>query len=262
MTTFMMVVLGLIQGLTEFLPVSSSGHFVITTAVLHWPDIPAGLEIALHVGTLLAVIVYFWSDWVDLVRGKLNGLKWSLFWATVVTAGIAYFTGPLRLNLDHRPILTAYMLLIFGVLLWLVDWRARQLPKRSLGTTAECKAPSFGQSVYLGLAQVVALIPGVSRSGIVITAARGLRMNKEEAARYAFLLSAPAIALTPIAQLLNRTGGESFVINGPVIIGAVVAFISGMIAISFLLGLVRKMSYGWFALYRVVLALFIIYLLK
>jgi len=262
MTTSMMIVLGLVQGLTEFLPISSSGHFVITTAALHWPDIPAGLEIALHLGTLLAVVVYFWADWVAIIKGQQKGLMWSLFWATLVTGALAYISGPYRTSIDHRPILTAYMLMIFGMVLWLVDWRARQLPPRSLGATVNCKAPTFWQSVYLGLAQVMALIPGVSRSGIVITAARSLRMNKEEAARYAFLLSAPAIALTPVALLLNRTGGEPFVINGAVIVGAMAAFLSGLLAISFLLSLVKRVSFGWFALYRILLAVVILIIIK
>lgn len=262
LTTFMLAVLGLIQGAAEFLPVSSSGHLVIATNLLGWPNAPVGVEIALHLGTLLAVVVYFWSDWLDLLRGRRVGLIWSLLVATGVTAGLAYLSGPYRNAFDHNAILTAYMLIIFGVLMWVVDWRARQLPKRLLGTGATDKPPTFWQSVLLGLMQTIALIPGVSRSGILITTGRGLRMDKEEAARYAFLLSAPTIALTPLAILMDRTGGEAVVINGPVIIGALVAFVSGWLAISFLLSLVKRVSLGWFSLYRVLLAIFILISLR
>jgi len=250
------IVLGIIQGITEFLPVSSSGHLILGADFLAVEQAGLGFEIALHLGTLLAVLVYFWRDLLDILTGRRQNLLISLAVATSVTGIIGYLAAPYRAQLD-TPQIVVWNLLIFGILLWLVDVWAGNYPAKTLGTGLNSKAPSVIASVYLGLAQAIALVPGVSRSGAVITAARSLNMNKVEAARYAFLLSAPIVALTPLTFILNRTEAE-LIINATFWWGLGVSAIVGLLAIQFLLMVIKKISYGWFALYRALVAFLIL----
>ncbi len=256
MDTWQAVILGFVQGVTEFLPVSSSGHLILVAYWLQAASAGLGFEIALHLGTLLAVLLYFWRDFLDILTGRRKGLLISLAVATLVTGIIGYFVAPMRESLDSSSVVV-WNLVIFGAILWLVDMWAANLPAKTLGTGQNAKAPSIWASIYLGIAQAIALVPGVSRSGIVITAARSLNMNKVEAARFAFLLSAPIIALTPMTFLLNRTEA-TLVIDSTFWIGLIVSAVVGMAAIAILLSLIKRISYGWFALYRAVLAIIIL----
>lgn len=257
MLVFEAAVLGVVQGLTEFLPISSSGHLVLVSKWLGWEDLGVAFAIAVHLGTLLAVIIYFWRDWVEILSGKRKGLLWSLLTATLVTAVIGLLVSPYRDGLNITSLI-AIMLLIFGILLWVVDVRAGQRPARAVNQQAvhgkaPGHAPNLTQSLWLGLVQAIALVPGVSRSGIVITAARGLKLNREQAARYAFLLSAPIIALTPLALIFDLTD-SSMALDTVFWTGFLTSALAGWLAIALFLALIKRISFGWFALYRTVIA--------
>lgn len=247
MTIVQAAILGIVQGVTEFLPVSSSGHIILLPALFGWGESSTLFQIALHLGTLLAVVVYFWDDWRRIVTGKDRPMLKSLVIATVVTAVLAALVVTSRIVAEN-PTVIVITLVVFGLLLWWVD-------KRS--ATDAGAVPSPKQSVLLGVMQAVALVPGVSRSGILITTARGMRMSRADAARYAFLLSAPIIALTPLALLLD-VGPNAGMLDGAAIVGLLSAALFGWLAIRFLLNLVQRVSYGWFALYRILLAVVII----
>lgn len=243
------IVLGIIQGLTEFLPVSSSGHLIIASDFLGWPEPSTYFSIAVHLGTLLAVIIYFARDWIRIIT-KERAMLWSILLATFVTGIIGLFFAKGREDIIS-PNLTAWMLIIFGILLWIVDLRSKVKSR---------KVPSTGQSILLGIAQAIALVPGVSRSGIVITTARGIKMSRVEAARYAFLLSAPIIALSPLISLTNLVPGEA--VGWGDLAGFITSFLFGWLAIAWLMQLIKKVSFGWFAGYRIILAVLILFLLN
>jgi len=252
MTIIQAAIMGMVQGLTEFLPVSSSGHIILLPTLFGWGEPSTLFQIALHLGTLLAVAVYFWDDWRRILGGKDRPMFKSLAVATVVTAILAALVTKSRIVAEN-PVVIVVTLVVFGLLLWWVD-------KRS--ATDAGAVPSTKQSLLLGVMQAVALVPGVSRSGILITTARGMRMKRADAARYAFLLSAPIIALTPLALLLDR-GPNAGMLDVAAVVGLVTAAVSGWLAIRLLLDLVQRVSYGWFAVYRILLAgVIIIYVIS
>ncbi len=240
------IILGIVQGLTEFLPVSSSGHIIIVSELWHWGEPSTAFQIALHLGTLLAVVVFFWAEWKRILSGKDKPMLRSLAIATIITAVIAALVTNSRF-LAENPITIVVTLTVFGLLLWWVD---------SVSANDADPVPSTKQSAVLGVMQAVALVPGVSRSGILITAARGMRMDRAAAARYAFLLSAPIIAMTPLALLLDL-GPNAGSFDVAAWVGLLVAAVSGWLAIRWLMDLVKRASYGWFAAYRILLAIVI-----
>lgn len=247
MTIFHAALLGVIQGITEFLPVSSSGHIIILSKLWDWGEPSTLFQISLHLGTLLAVIIFFWEEWKRIFTGQDKPMLRSLVIATVVTGVLSAIVTKSRIVAEN-PTVIVVTLVVFGVLLWWVD--------RVAATDAPA-VPSNTQSVVLGVMQAIALVPGVSRSGILITTARGMRLSREKAARYAFLLSGPIIALTPLALLLD-TGPNAGTLDAAALVGLVFAAGFGWLAIRWMLDLVKRVSYGWFAAYRILLAVVII----
>lgn len=257
MTTFQALVLGLVQGLSEFLPISSSAHLTFIPWLLHWQDPGLAFDVALHFGTLLAVLWYFRAEWVSLIlaatnvakhrRVETDGEKRVVFLviATIpgAIAGLAlekYAESTFR---DVR--LIAILLMIMGILLWLVDHRARQ--DRPLG------AMEWKDALMIGLAQMFAIVPGVSRSGSTITAGRALRLTRESAAIFSFLMSMPIIAAAAILKIPHvlRTEG----LSAPLLVGVAASAISGWLAIAVLMRFVLRHSYGLFAVYRLMAGL-------
>jgi undecaprenyl-diphosphatase len=243
------LVVGFVQGATEFLPVSSTAHLILVSQWFGWNSFPLNLEMAAHLGTLLAVLLYFGRDWIDILTGRRIKLFWSLVLATGVTGALALWFQPYFESIQN-PLLIALTLAIFGLLLWGVD-------ASSAATKDDHDVPSWRQSLMLGLVQALALVPGVSRSGILITSGRYLKYSREQAARYAFLLSAPIIALSPIGSLMkdglvglhfDSLAWGVFVFSG----------LFGWLAIAWLMKLLKKTDYRWFAIYRLVLAAIII----
>lgn len=255
MTVFQAVVLGIIQGLTEFLPISSSAHLNIMPWLFNWEQIPESFDIALHFGTLLAICIYFFKDWIDLIIGgykkafkKEDSTSGRIFWYIVIAT---IPTGILSLVLDAfsekflpgmAPIAVA--LIVMGILLYVID--------KKQPAEVGYDDINFKQGFLVGLSQAIAAaFPGVSRSGITMTVSRLFKIDRESAARYSFLLSAPVILAAVVLKL-----GE-FVIDLPFIIGVLSSFISGLLVIKFLMGYLKKGSFKIFAVYRVILGLII-----
>jgi undecaprenyl-diphosphatase len=254
------LLLGIVQGLTEFLPISSSGHLIIVpwlqdyTFLIDHPHFNKTFDVALHAGTLVAAIAYFRREVVALVRGLIAAARQRSIETPVQRLSVAIAVGTIPAIIagglfsgfieDHlgEPWMIAIQLIVFGaVLLW-----ADNLPQsRSLRDST----PRDGW--YIGLAQVLALAPGTSRSGITITAARYLGLDRDSAARFSFLLLIPVVAGATLDKAASAIhDGLPSGVAGPMIVGTIAAAISGYLAIAFLLRLVRTTSYRPFVYYR------------
>jgi undecaprenyl-diphosphatase len=262
LTTFQAIVLGLIQGLTEFLPVSSSAHLALAPYFFGWKDPGLAFDVALHFGTLVAVLWYFRKEWAALITSAVRIIgrrrietpeeKRVIF---LIIATIPGAIGGLLLEKKaetafRAPILTACALIVMGIILWLVDKVSAQ--DRALDRM------KWTDALLIGLAQVVALIPGVSRSGSTISMGRGLRFDRQSAAVFSFLMSMPIIAA---AVVLKGPEAAASGITAPLIAGVIAAAVSSWLAISILLRYVSRHSYGIFALYRVILGVVVIVVL-
>lgn len=251
------LVLGLIQGLSEFLPISSSAHLAIAPWLLGWEDPGLAFDVALHFGTLLAVLWYFRKEWVALIRaavellsrGKPRGEEHRRVLFLIIgtipgaIAGLALEKQAETAFRDPR--LIGITLAIMGVILWWVDRAARQdRPLEVMG---------WRDALLIGLAQMFAIIPGVSRSGSTITAGRALRLTREGAAVFSFLLSMPIIAAAAVLKVPHVLRTEGF--DAALIVGVLASAISGWLAIAGLLRFVIRRSYGAFAIYRVILGI-------
>ena len=243
--------LALIQSLTEFLPISSSGHLLLVSlSGLSHQGI--GVDVALHVGTLLAVVLYFWRDILDMMSLKNLRLMMQLIVATipVIVAGLVihYF----NLSLMRSAIMVGICSIFFGWLLWHVDDK--------YPCHRKIDQMGYKDAFLIGMAQVLALVPGTSRSGITMTCARWCGFKREESARFAMLLSIPTIALAGIYTAWQALQGH---IELPpmtdlgVAVGAAALF--GLVAIAFLMKWVQKASFFVFALYRIILGIVIIW---
>jgi undecaprenyl-diphosphatase len=254
------LVLGLIQGLAEFLPISSSAHLALAPYLFHWKDPGLAFDVALHVGTLVAVLWYFRAQWISLiaagVRLILNRRASSEEERRVVYLIIATIPGAIAgLALEsyaesafRDPRLIAVVLIVMGLVLWVVDKNAAQ--DRPLETMR------WTDALMIGLAQMFAILPGVSRSGSTITAGRGLRFTREGAAVFSFLMSMPIIAAASILKVPHVLKSEG--LSAPLLVGVLASAISGWLAIAVLLRFVVRRSYGVFAAYRVVLGLIVL----
>jgi undecaprenyl-diphosphatase len=259
MTVFQALVLGIIQGLTEFLPVSSSAHLALAPFVLGWADPGLAFDVALHLGTLVAVLWFFRDEWVRLLGSAWQIVRTRridtpeqrrvlyLIIATIPAAIVGKLLGDYADTTLRSPRLIATTLIVLGVVLWFVDRIASQA--RSLDSMR------WPQALAVGVAQVFALVPGVSRSGSTITAGRALGFSRESAAVFSFLMSMPitaAAAILKVPEALQQPGPKL-----PLVVGVLASGVSGWLAISVLLRYVSRHSYGVFAVYRVLLGLLI-----
>ena len=255
------VVLGVVQGLTEFLPISSSGHLILVpwlqdyTFLRDHPEFNKTFDVALHAGTLVAVVWYFRSElraiiagFVRTVRNRSIGVgEERLAWVIVVATIPAVIVGGLGEDwIDDNlgePWMIAVLLIVFGLVLWHADHFPQE---KSLGQVR------LRYGAYIGLAQVLSLAPGVSRSGITISAGRYLRLDRDTAARVSFLLLTPVTAGAVVFKGYEVvTEGLPDGVVGPMIVGTIASAISGYLAIAGLLALVRRHSYDPFVVYRV-----------
>jgi undecaprenyl-diphosphatase len=257
MTPFQAFVLGLLQGLAEFLPISSSAHLTLAPWLLGWEDPGLSFDVALHFGTLVAVLWYFRAEWARLGRAGITVLRqggrmlapdqweFGLLVVATIPGGLAGLALERKADEAFRsPALIASALIAMGVILWAADrWAATRRTIASL---------TWRDAIAIGIAQAFALVPGVSRSGATITAGRALGLNRESAAVFSFLMSMPIIAAAALLKLPHvvREG-----ITLPLVIGVVTAAISGWAAIAIILRYVKSHSYGVFAIYRVVVGL-------
>ncbi len=259
------LILGLVQGLTELLPISSSGHLILVPWAAEWTYLEQNdrfnqtFDVALHLGTLVAVGAYFWSDFVRLLRALLGSvarrriessderIAWFVVVATI-PAGIAGLAGE-DLIADHlgEP-WQILILLAAGALLLL--WADRTPQTRAMGDLG------LRHAVIMGLAQALALAPGVSRSGITITAGRFMKLDRDSAARFSFYLLLPtvlgAVLLKGVQDVLLGELPDGW--TGPFLVGTLAALGSGLLAIEWLLGYVRRHTYGVFVAYRLIVA--------
>jgi undecaprenyl-diphosphatase len=273
------IILGIVQGLAEFVPISSSAHLVIVPWLFRWTD-PAlnslVFDVALHLGTLLAVIWFFWADWVCLVRAGFAALfQWKIgvdadrkmavmLVVGCIPGGIAGVLGESKINAAyHQPggisfsamLVMAVLIAALGLALYLADIWARHA--RALGTL------SWRDAIVIGVAQAAAILPGVSRSGSTITAGLAMGLKREAAARFSFLLSAPIILGAGLKSMLDVLGGlkngglsSADLILFP--IGFVFAAISGYVCIRFLLHYLQNHSTKIFVYYRWALAVLVL----
>jgi undecaprenyl-diphosphatase len=249
-------ILGIVQGLTEFLPISSSGHLILIPWLLNWADPGLTFDIALHVGTLIAVVLYFWRDWLTLIRKGLldyRSTEGKLFWylvvATIPGALCGYLLEKKAETIFRSPALIATMLIIFGLVLYFADRKGKQ--------NIDVNGITLKTSLFIGLAQMLAIIPGVSRSGITMTTGLLLGLTRSSAARFSFLLSTPIIFGAALVKMPRIIANPSMVdIN--FIIGVVASFITGIATIGFLLRYVQTKSFQPFVWYRILLGLVVI----
>jgi undecaprenyl-diphosphatase len=254
------LLLGVVQGLTEFLPISSSGHLIVVpwlqdyTFLLDHPEFNKTFDVALHAGTLIAAIAFFRREVVQLLRGFFQALRQRSIETADQRLSVAIAVGTIPAVIagglfsdfidNHlgEPWMIAIQLILFGTLLGYAD---RMPQRRSLEGTR------LKDGWYIGLAQVLALAPGTSRSGITITAARWLGLDRDAAARFSFLLLIPIVAGATVFKGISAVkDGLPDGVAGPMVVGTIAAAVSGYFAISFLLRLVRTSSYRPFVIYR------------
>lgn len=257
MTIEQIIVLAIVQGITEFLPISSSGHLILIPAFTGWQDQGVATDVMVHVGSLFAVIAYFWRDCLklaggafDLVRLRMNDNSRMVLYiglATIPAIAFGLFLKMSGLGDSLRSVeVIAWNAVIFGVLLYAADVIGPQLKRM--------EDMKLAPALIIGLAQALALVPGTSRSGITMTAARLLGFERPEAARFSFLLGIPAIAGAGVfVGLEYAESGQS--IPPEAIWAAVLTFFSALAAIALLMAMVRRMSFFIFLVYRLALAL-------
>jgi len=258
-TTARAIALGILQGLGEFLPISSSGHLIVVPWLMGWPDSGLAFDVALHLGTLAAVAFAFWHDWVRMIGSGLRGLLagkpladpdarllWYVALATVPGALAGKLLEQRAENAFRSPGLVALMMALMGVVLWLADRRA------GIGSDAP-DTVTLREALLIGLAQALAIVPGTSRSGATISMALFLGQRRPSAARFSFLLALPitlGAALVKVPHLLHEAADP-----GPVVAGMLAAAASGLLAIRVLLAYVRERDYRPFVFYRFAFAL-------
>ena len=249
------IVLALIQGVTEFLPISSSGHLILVPALTGWPDQGVLTDMVTNVGSLLAVIIYFWRDVVSMFRGLFDAAQRRTTYNSNLLLNVAIGTIPIILvgivmkltHLDDHirsATLVAVNAIVFGILLYIAD--AFGLLRNTV------RDLNWKSALMIGGAQALSLSPGTSRSGITMTAGRALGMVRPEAARFSFLLSIPANAAASIL-IIGDALKSGVTLSGPVILTGVLTFFIALGTISFLMRLLRSMSFLPFVIYRVIL---------
>lgn len=266
MNIFTALIFGLIQGFGEMLPISSSAHLVLFPYLFGITDPGLAFDVALHLGTLAAILGYFWRDWVDMatslvklarerkVTSQSQKLAGLLLVASVPGAIFGIFLGDLAEKAFRNPLLVAVMLIFAGFILYFAD--------HSDHGERKVKDLKLKDAIVIGLAQAVAIIPGVSRSGATITAGLFSGVTREDAARFSFLMSAPIIAGAALVKVpkLSMTLASSL----PFWVAIVASVVSSLLAIRILLTLVRKQHFDIFVWYRFALAavVIVVYLMK
>lgn len=266
---FQALILGIVQGLTELLPISSSAHLNLFPWIFGWNEISPSFDVALHIGTLFAIVLFFFKDWVNLIKGGYNQVikkkkstDGKIFWYIVIST---IPTGILCLVLDKlseklieklattfnvqekliEMFMIAIALIVMGIILYVVDKKSK--------SEVEYKDITFKQSLWIAMSQALAAaFPGVSRSGITMTVGRRMGLKRESVAKYSFLLSTPVVAAAALVDLKDFVFGPAF------FVGVFASFIVGVLVIKFLLNYLQKGSFKVFAVYRVILGLFVI----
>ena len=249
------IILGIVQGLTEFLPVSSSGHLNVFPWMFGWEALSDGMDVAMHIGTLLALVIFFFKDWLELIKAgykkaikKEDTKEGRIFWylvAATIPAGILSLILDeisekiIGEDLNFQMFIIALTLIVMGIILYIVDKKSK--------SEISYEKINLKQSIIVGSSQAIAAaFPGVSRSGITMTVARALKIDRESAAKFSFLLATPITFAAVIFDMSN------FVFDLALILGILSSFIVGVIVIKFLLEYLRKGSFKVFAIYRII----------
>jgi len=253
------IMLGIVQGISEFLPVSSSGHLIIASSLSDGKPLSLSLNVALHFGTLLAILIFFWKDWAKVLKGttkfifkkeksfESHTLLPALIIGSIPAAVVGLtFKDQIEEHL-HSPTIVAIPLILVGFLMVFCD--------RSFPNTKKLEGMSLKDGIIIGLAQAVALIPGTSRSGITISAGRALNLSKIDAARFSFLLGTPAMGG---AFLLEARNIVEYILDPVFYVGILTSFIVGILTMRFLFKFLQKFGFVSFAIYRTVIAVIII----
>ena len=269
MTIIQAIILGIVQGLTELLPISSSAHLNLFPWLFNWGEMSPAFDVALHIGTLFAILVFFFKDWVNLIKGgykqlvkKEKSTDGKIFWYIVISTIPA---GILSLILDKiseniieklaqtfntaeinvEMVFIAIALIVMGIILYIVDKKSK--------STIKYEKITLKQSILIAISQAIAAaFPGVSRSGITMTVGRKMKIERESVAKYSFLLSTPIVAAAALYEM------KHFVFDLSFFVGVLTSFIVGMLVIKFLLNYLKKGSFKIFAIYRVILGIIIL----
>lgn len=269
MEIYQAIILGIVQGLTELLPISSSAHLNLFPWLFNWGEMNASFDVALHIGTLLAILIFFFKDWIELLKGGFNQVvkkekttNGKIFWYIVIStipAGILCLildkvsskiveTLSTKLAITQISVemfMIAIALIVMGVILYIVDKKSK--------SNVKYENITLKQSILISVSQAIAAaFPGVSRSGITMTIARALKIDRESAAKYSFLLATPIVAAAALYEM------KHFVFDLSFFIGILVSFVVGMFVIKFLLNYLKKGSFKVFAIYRVILGIIIL----
>jgi undecaprenyl-diphosphatase len=263
LTDWQALVLGITQGVSEFLPISSSGHLILVPWLFDWhylgnhPDFNKTFDVSLHLGTLIAVIIYFRRDIAELFMAWLRSLRrrsvetpaeriaWFVFVATIPAALVGAVGESFVERQLGEPWQIAILLAVFGAALWYADRTAERRRMEDLG---------LGTALAVGAAQAISLAPGVSRSGITMTAGRLLGLARDDAARFSFLLYTPVVAGAVLYKLRDVAGGLPAGSEGPFVVGTASSAVVGLVAIWGLLAFLRRRSYTPFVVYRLIVA--------
>jgi undecaprenyl-diphosphatase len=264
LTTLQIIILAIVQGLTEFLPISSSGHLVLVPYLFEWTDQGLAFDVAVHVGSLAAVCIFFRKDIASLISGGVQVLGGNVKtpesrMALAITLGTVpaalaglLFASWIEQNL-RDPAVIVYTLAGYGILMALADRSGRR--ERNISDVG------YKDAFIIGCAQALALVPGTSRSGVTITAARFLGFERQDAARFSFLLSAPVILLAAGYKFVEMIASDVSVAWGQLGLGALVSCVVAYISIEFFMRVVTRIGLAPFAIYRVILAAVILYAL-
>lgn len=254
MSIFQAIIYGIVQGIGEFLPISSTAHLVLVPWLFGWQDPGNVFDVALHLGTAVAVISFFFKDWLNLISSGLTKPKspdGRLFWLIVLATIPGALFGVLLdkyMEAFRNPALIGAMLIVMGIILYTADKYGK--------SKIEIKETGMKRSLMIGISQVFAIIPGVSRSGITMTVGRSMGMTRESIARFTFLMSAPIIlgdGLYHAKGLIHTT-----IDKAPFFTAMITAAIVGIFSIKFLLDYLKNRGFGIFTVYRLILGVAVI----
>lgn len=262
MTLFEIIVLAIIQGLTEFLPISSSAHLILPAELLGWVNQGLAFDVAVHVGSLLAVMIYFRNDigrmavaWLTQGFSKQQStdsrLAWWVILATIPAIIVGFLLKDFIEHYARSAAVIAFTTIGFGLLLWYADVKAKQIQKLDV--------LSGKQAMIIGLAQVLALIPGTSRSGITMTAGLMLGLDRESAARFSFLLSIPVILGAGTLAILDLLAMQEAVDWNALLYGAAFSFVSAYLCIFLFLNWISRIGMLPFVIYRLLLGVVLLW---
>ncbi len=265
MPIYQVIVLAIVQALTEFLPISSTAHLALVPWLFGWSDPGLTFDVALHAGTLVAILLYFFRDWIQITGQAFGlnigsdpelkqnrGLLWLLA-AASIPIGIFGFLFDKQAETSWRsPYVIGAMLIIIGVLIWIAE--RRRVGDKSLDRVG------WGDGITIGIAQALSVVPGTSRSGITITAGLFRGLNREAAARFSFLLSTPAIAAAVLKKFwdIHKEGGIPTDMRIPFALGTALSGVLGAVVIAFFLRYLRRSSLMPFVYYRIIFGIIVI----